>query len=197
VALFAVFYLVCYTLGAVAAFGAASFLCVGGRDASSLDQIAGLSRRRPFLALVLTLSLLHLAGIPPTAGFAIKAGLLMFLFQEGFPVLAWIAVAGSVLGIAYVWSRTFEQLARANILGIWPFYALSVGAVFLLRRSPGAPQAPYRTIGYPIVPVLFLLASLAMIGNSLVRQPQLTLFGFGIILSGVPGYYVWKRVKGD
>lgn len=100
---FAVFYLVCYAVGAVAAFGAASFLCIGGRDASSLDQIAGLSQRRPFLALLLTLSLLHLAGIPPTAGFAIKAGLLMFLFREGFPILAWISVAGSVLGIAYVW----------------------------------------------------------------------------------------------
>lgn len=105
-------------------------------------------------------------------------------------------VLTAALGIAYVWSRTFEQLARANILGIWPFYALSVGAVFLLRRLPGAPQAPYRTIGYPIVPVLFLLASVAMIGNSLVRQPQLTLFGFGIILSGVPVYCVWKRMKG-
>lgn len=105
-------------------------------------------------------------------------------------------VLTAALGIAYVWSRTFEQLARANILGIWPFYALSVGAVFLLCRSPSAPPAPYRTIGYPIVPVLFLLASLAMIGNSLVRQPRLTLFGFGIILSGVPVYYVWKRVKG-
>ncbi len=105
-----------------------------------------------------------------------------------------IALA-ALLGIGYVSVRTFEQLAESFILGIWPFYVLSVGAVFLLRvRRPDLPR-PYRTAGYPVVPILFLLASLAMLGNALVRQPGATLFGLGVIASGIPVYYVWQALQ--
>lgn len=101
-------------------------------------------------------------------------------------------ILAALLGTGYVSVRTFEQLAESFILGIWPFYALSVGAVFLLRRRyPDLPR-PYRTSGYPWVPILFLLASLAMLGNALVRQTGATLYGFGIILSGIPVYYAWR-----
>jgi basic amino acid/polyamine antiporter, APA family len=111
----------------------------------------------------------------------------------GTPHVAIGLAAG--LGILYVSVRTFEQLAEAFVLGIWPFYVLCVLAVFLLRRRrPGAPR-PYRAWGYPVVPVLFLLASLAMLGNALVRQPLSTLLGFAIILSGVPVYRLWTRLR--
>ncbi|MBA4160465.1 MAG: amino acid permease [Gemmatimonadetes bacterium] len=114
--------------------------------------------------------------------------------RYGTPHSAIVLAAG--LGIAYVSVRTFEQLAEAFILGVWPFYALAVGAVFLLRRQrPDLPRA-YRTVGYPIVPLVFLLASLAMLGDALVRRPGSTLLGFGIILSGIPVYYLWQRWKG-
>jgi amino acid transporter len=104
-------------------------------------------------------------------------------------------VLAAVLGIGYVSVRSFEQLANSFILGIWPFYVLAVLAVFVLRRRrPDLPR-PYRTIGYPVVPALFLLASLAMLGNALVRQPGPTLFGFGVILTGVPVFYVWRRTQ--
>ncbi len=103
-----------------------------------------------------------------------------------------IALAAA-LGIGYVSIRSFEQLADAFILGIWPFYALAVGAVFLLRRRrPDLPR-PYRAWGYPVVPLVFLAASVAMLGNAVAQEPSQTLFGFGIILLGVPVYYLWKR----
>lgn len=111
----------------------------------------------------------------------------------GTPNVA-IALA-ALLGIGYVSVRTFEQLAEAFVLGIWPFYVLCVIAVFLLRRRrPDAPR-PYLTWGYPWVPGLFLLASLGMLGNALARQPASTLLGFGIILSGVPVYHTWMRLR--
>jgi basic amino acid/polyamine antiporter, APA family len=103
-----------------------------------------------------------------------------------------IALA-ALLGVGYVSIRTFEQLAEAFILGIWPFYVLAVGAVFLLRRRrPDAPR-PYRTWGYPGVPIVFLIASAAMLTDALVRQTISTLIGFGIILAGVPVFYLWRR----
>ncbi|HET7322563.1 MAG TPA: amino acid permease, partial [Longimicrobiaceae bacterium] len=102
----------------------------------------------------------------------------------------WAAIAlAAALGVGYVSIRTFEQLADSFILGIWPFYALAVGAVFLLRRRHPELPRPYKTVGYPWTPLLFLVASLAMLGNALVEEPVSTLVGFGIILLGVPVFY--------
>lgn len=108
----------------------------------------------------------------------------------------WAAIGlAAALGIGYVSLRTFEQLADSFILGIWPFYALAVGAVFRLRRThPDIPR-PYRTVGYPLVPLAFLVASLAMLLNAVVEQPVSTLFGFGVILLGVPVFYAWRAIE--
>jgi amino acid transporter len=106
----------------------------------------------------------------------------------------WMAIAlTSALGAAYVFVQTFEQLADNFILGIWPFYALAVGAVFVLRRRRPDIERPYLAFGYPWVPILFLVASVLMLGNSLVKQPFWTLIDFGIILIGIPVYWVWKK----
>ncbi|HEX6069638.1 MAG TPA: amino acid permease [Longimicrobiaceae bacterium] len=108
----------------------------------------------------------------------------------------WAAIAlAAGLGVAYVSVRTFEQLADSFILGIWPFYALAVGAVFILRRTRPEHPRPYRTIGYPWVPLVFLAASLAMLLNALIEQPGSTLFGFAIILLGIPAYYAWRAIE--
>lgn len=103
----------------------------------------------------------------------------------------------ALLGIAYVSLRTFEQLTEAFILGIWPFYMLTVTAVLILRRKRPDQPRPYRALGYPVLPLLFLLASGALIGNALIRQPLSTLFGFGIILSGLPVFYLWRGLRRD
>jgi len=111
--------------------------------------------------------------------------------KYGTPHVAIILAA--VLGILYVSIRTFEQLADAFILGIWPFYALAVGAVFILRRRQPDAERPYRTLGYPLVPLIFLVASVGMLANAVLEQPVSTLVGFGIILAGVPVYYLWRN----
>jgi amino acid transporter len=98
----------------------------------------------------------------------------------------------TALGILYVSFNTFERLADAFILGIWPFYALAVGAVYILRRNrPDFPR-PYRTAGYPITPAIFLLASIGMLLNALISEPKVTLICFGVILAGIPVFLLWK-----
>ena len=110
----------------------------------------------------------------------------------------WVAIAlAAALGVGYVSVRSFEQLADAFILGIWPFYALTVGAVFQLRRARPDLARPYRTVGYPLVPLVFLVASVAMLLNALVEEPGSTLFGFGIIALGIPVYYGWRGLRRD
>jgi len=109
-----------------------------------------------------------------------------------------VAVAlATILGVAYVSVRTFEELAEAFILGLWPFFMLAVLAVFRLRRRRPGLRRPYRTWGYPLVPLAFLLVSGVMLLNALVAQPISTLYSFGIIASGVPVYWAWRRSGGD
>jgi APA family basic amino acid/polyamine antiporter len=104
-------------------------------------------------------------------------------------VAIWLA---SGLGVVYVLLNDFQQLADKFILGIWPFYALAIAAVFVLRRTrPDLPR-PYRTWGYPIVPLLFLLASVGMVLNALWTDPINTGVTLGIIAVGIPVYYVWR-----
>ena len=109
-------------------------------------------------------------------------------------VAIWLATG---LGVVYVLFNDFQQLADKFILGIWPFYALAVAAVFVLRRTrPDLPR-PYRTWGYPVVPLLFLAASLGMVANALWTDPVNTGITFGIILVGVPVYLVWRARGGS
>lgn len=99
----------------------------------------------------------------------------------------------TVLGVVYVLLNDFQQLADKFILGIWPFYALAVAAVPVLRRRRPDLARPYRTVGYPVVPALFLLASVGMVANALWTDPVNTGITFGIIALGLPGYLVWRR----
>ncbi len=104
-------------------------------------------------------------------------------------------VLAAVLGVAFVLVRTFTELAEQFIIGIWPFYALGVAAVFVLRRRRPDLERPYRTWGYPLVPGLFLVGSLFLLGNYLVSQPLLFSLDVGIILSGIPAYHIWLRYR--
>ncbi len=99
----------------------------------------------------------------------------------------------TALGVIYVLHNDFAQLADKFILGIWPFYALAVVAVFVLRRTRTDLVGPYRTWGYPIVPGLFLAASLGLVLNALWTDPLNTGITFAIMLAGVPVYFVWAR----
>src|SRR6185436_2774037 len=112
-------------------------------------------------------------------------------------VAVWLDTA---LGVVYVLLNDFQQLADKFILSIWPFYALAVGAVFVLRRRSPDLLRPYRTWGYPVVPALFLLASIAMVVNALWTDPVNTGITFAIILAGIPAYLAWawwRRSRGS
>src|SRR5436190_11827970 len=71
----------------------------------------------------------------------------------------------AVLGMALVMSRSFEALTDTFVLAIWPFYALGIAAIYRLRRTrPDLPR-PYRAIGYPVVPAIFILSVAGLVVN--------------------------------
>jgi amino acid transporter len=109
----------------------------------------------------------------------------------GTPALC--IVLAAVLGVIYVSIRQFADLADQFIIGIWPFYALGVAAVFVLRRRRPDLARPYRVLGYPLVPALFLLASVYLLGNYALTESRIFLWDVLVILSGIPLYAIWSK----
>lgn len=100
----------------------------------------------------------------------------------------------AALGVAFVLARTFDQLADTFITAIVPFYALAVASIFPLRRS-AAYRPPFRVPGYPVVPALFVVATLYIL-MSAVADPRTrwgTLAVLGGALAGIPVYYIARR----
>ena len=102
-----------------------------------------------------------------------------------------------VLGVIFVSIRSFGQLADQFVIGIWPFYALGVAAVLVLRRREPDVERPYRAWGYPWVPAAFVLSAVLMLGNYVVSEPWTVLANVAVLLTGVPVYYFWKRRMGQ
>ena len=102
----------------------------------------------------------------------------------------------TALGVVYVLENDFAQLADKFILGIWPFYALAVAAVFVLRRRRPELPRPYRVWGYPFVPAVFLVASAGMVANALITDPMNTGVTLLIIAVGLPVYWVRGWIAG-
>lgn len=108
-------------------------------------------------------------------------------FETPYVAIVFLAV----VAVIYVMSRSFLELAAAYVLGIWPFLALAVIGLFILRRKrPDAPR-PYRVLGYPIIPALFVLGTFLVIGYSLYQNPLSTGISLGVTLIGVPLYFLW------
>jgi amino acid transporter len=97
----------------------------------------------------------------------------------------------AALGIVFVLLRTFEQLADAFVTAIVPFYALGVAAIFVLRRRPDY-DPPFRVPGYPVVPALFVLATIFLLANAVIDPSSraATLATLGTVLAGIPVYYL-------
>jgi amino acid transporter len=99
----------------------------------------------------------------------------------------------AALGVVFVLTRTFEQLADTFVLSIWPFYGLAIAGLYRLRRTrPDLPR-PYRVPGYPLLPGLFILAVIYLVANALITDPIWTGLTFGIVLAGIPVYLVFFR----
>jgi len=102
----------------------------------------------------------------------------------------------ALLGIVFVLTGTFEQIADTFVLAIWPFYGLAVAGLYRLRRRSDLTR-PYRVPGYPIVPAIFIAACIYLVVSALVGDLLWTSITFAIMLTGVPVYYVvFARVQG-
>jgi len=89
-------------------------------------------------------------------------------------------------------SGTFDQLTTLLIFSLWIFYAMTASSVFVLRRKYPDADRPYRTLGYPVVPALFVLTAVWLVVNTLLTSPLESLIGLGLIIPGIPLYRYFR-----
>jgi APA family basic amino acid/polyamine antiporter len=93
-------------------------------------------------------------------------------------------------------SGSYGQLLDYIIFAVLVFYILTIVGLFVLRRTrPDAPR-PYRAIGYPVLPAIYIVMALFIDVVLLRYKPQYTWPGLGIVLLGIPVYFLWSRRSG-
>lgn len=103
-----------------------------------------------------------------------------------------IAIQG-VLAIVLAFSGTFEQLLTWIMFVSLIFWIFAAASVFTLRKKFPDLSRPYKTWGYPYVPILFILASCLIVVNTLIEKPLESIAGLAFTVLGIPAYYYWKR----
>jgi len=93
-------------------------------------------------------------------------------------------------------SGSFEQLYTYVIFAMWIFSGAAIAGVIILRRRLPNLHRPYLVWGYPYLPIAFILASVAIVANTLVTKPLASLLGLAIVLAGIPLYFIWKHWSG-
>ena len=90
-------------------------------------------------------------------------------------------------------SGSYGQLLEYTIFAQLLFYILTIGSLFVLRRTRPHAERPYKAIGYPVLPVVYI-AMAAWICVVLLRyKPQYTWPGLILVLLGVPVFFFWRR----
>jgi basic amino acid/polyamine antiporter, APA family len=105
-------------------------------------------------------------------------------------------LALSAWGALLVLSGRYQQLYTYVIFASVILYGMATAAVIVLRfKRPDMPR-PYRTLGYPFVPVIFVLAISCLVVSTLLKSPRESLMGVGLVALGLPFYFFWKRRRG-
>lgn len=124
------------------------------------------------------------------------------LAQDGvfFPWLAGVSrhshvpqravVVGSLLAAVLVLWGTFDVLSDMQVFSVWVFFALTGVALFVLRRREPETPRPYRVLGYPLVPLIFVLTALWLLVEAVVASPLRSSVGVGLIALALPVHWL-------
>lgn len=92
-----------------------------------------------------------------------------------------------------VLSGKYDDLFNLVIFASWILYGMTAAAVIVLRRKEPNLLRPYRTLGYPVVPVLFILGSSILLISTFFERKRESLMGIGLMVVGLPFYFYWKN----
>jgi APA family basic amino acid/polyamine antiporter len=113
------------------------------------------------------------------------------LNRRGVPAFA--LILQGVWSVLLCLSGTYGNLLDYVIFAVLLFFALTILAIFILRtKRPDIPR-PYKAFGYPYIPALYILTTVLIMVILLIYKPNYTFPGLGIVLLGIPVFYLWKR----
>ncbi len=101
----------------------------------------------------------------------------------------------SVWSMLFVLTGRYDQLFTCVIFASWILYGMATASVLVLRRKRPDLARPYKTLGYPFVPIVFVLVAGALIVSTLLESPRESILGLAIIAIGIPFYRHWSRQK--
>ena len=116
------------------------------------------------------------------------------LNKKGVPGFA-IVVQG-IWSVLLCLSGTYSNLLDYVIFAVLLFFAVTIFALFILRvKRPDIPR-PYKAFGYPVVPGLYILTTVFIMVILLIYKPDYTFPGLGIVLLGIPVFFLWRKYSG-
>jgi basic amino acid/polyamine antiporter, APA family len=89
-------------------------------------------------------------------------------------------------------SGTYGQLLDYVVFTVLIFYILTIIGVFILRKKKPDAERPYKTFGYPVLPLLYIVLASIISVILLIEKPEFTIRGLVIVLVGIPVYYIWN-----
>ena len=92
-----------------------------------------------------------------------------------------------------VLSGKYDDLFNLVIFASWILYGMTAASVLVLRRKRPDLHRPYRTLGYPFVPVLFIIGSCILLVSTAIHSWRESAMGIGLIVLGLPFYARWKK----
>jgi basic amino acid/polyamine antiporter, APA family len=102
-------------------------------------------------------------------------------------------LAVSAWGALLVLSGWYDQLFTLVIFASWILYGMTAAAAIVLRsKRPDLPR-PYKVLGYPVVPILFVAVAMILLVSTFLKSPRESLMGLVLIVAGIPFYFYWKR----
>jgi APA family basic amino acid/polyamine antiporter len=110
----------------------------------------------------------------------------------GTPVFAIVLQSSWALILVLFWG-TFNELISYVVFTDWVFFGLTGAAVLVLRKRRPDMDRPYRTLGYPFTPMLFVGVSFWFVISTLIEKPLQAWIGVAFLGMGVPVYYYWRR----
>jgi APA family basic amino acid/polyamine antiporter len=113
-------------------------------------------------------------------------------FWASFLTLPRTVAAGARPG-EFKYGNVYGQLLDYVISADLVFYALMVGAVIVMRRKAPDMDRPYRTFGYPIVPLIYIAVGLLLVLDLAYLTPATSGIGYLLVLTGIPVYFIWRR----
>ncbi len=107
------------------------------------------------------------------------------------PATSILALSG--WSMVLVLSGKYDQLYTYVIFASWILYGMATASVIVLRRKRPDMARPYRALGYPVVPMVFVLVAALLIFNTLRESPRESIMGLVLIGAGLPFYFYWKK----